>query len=112
VPAVVGTTLHLTALVDGRLTSTYDPATHQLVITGQALARRTGALWLALPEGFTAAPEHAQQAQLGQQAQDARPARDPRDSIIKRITRWEDGLILEVKVEGAWRLTIPCHSGA
>lgn len=108
-PAVVGTTLHLTALVDGRITSTYDPATQQLVIAGQALARRRGALWLALPEGFTAAPEHAQQAQQGQDSPDPRASRDARDSMIKRITRWEEGLILEVKVEGAWRLTIPCH---
>jgi alpha-galactosidase len=120
-PAVVGTTLHLTALVDGRITSSYDPATCQLVIAGHKLARRRGELWLALPEGFTAAPERAWQAR---EAADSRKSPDSRDSLhswdprdsgepmIKRVTRWEHGLILEVKVEGAWRLVIPCQPAA
>jgi alpha-galactosidase len=112
-PAVVGTTLHLTALVDGRITSSYDPATRQLVIEGQGLARRRGELWIALPEGFTAAPEQARQqgqtAQDVQKAQEARDLREPGPSLIRRVTHWEQGLILEVKVEGAWRLAIPCQ---
>jgi alpha-galactosidase len=87
-PAVVGTTLHLTALVDGRITARYDAVARALVITGQGLARRRGELWIALPEGFTAAPA---------------------DPMIKRVTRWEHGLVLEVRVEGAWRLAIPCQ---
>jgi hypothetical protein len=109
---VVGTTLHLTALVDGRITSSYDPATRQLVIEGQGLARRRGELWLALPEGFTAAPEQARQGLTGQQqGLTAQEAQDVAPSLIKRVTRWEQGLILEVKVEGAWRLAIPCQPG-
>jgi alpha-galactosidase len=104
-PAVVGTTLHLTALVDGRINASYDPATRQLVIEGQGLARRRGELWLALPEGFTAAPQQAWQAQQGPDSPDSGT------SMIKRVTRWEQGLILEIKVEGAWRLAIPCQPG-
>lgn len=109
-PALVGTTLHLTALVDGRITSSYDPVTHELVIEGRGLARRLGELWLTLPEGFTAEPRLAPD-----QPDPAAPDRDARETghaTVKRVTRWEQGEILEVKVEGAWRLVIPCRPGA
>jgi alpha-galactosidase len=87
-PALVGTTLHLTALVDGRIASRYDRAAGQLVITGQLLARRRGELWIALPEGFTAVTD---------------------DPMIRRVTRWAEGLVIEVKTEADWRLAIPCQ---
>ena len=87
-PALVGTTLHLTALVDGRIASRYDRAAGQLVITGQLLARRRGELWIALPEGFQAVTDHP---------------------MIRRVTRWAEGLVVEVKAEADWRLVIPCQ---
>ncbi|ACY14533.1 glycoside hydrolase family 36 protein [Haliangium ochraceum] len=76
VPALVGTDLHLTALADGRIRSRYDAAERVLIINAEPLARRHGALWLALPEGYEAHPS------------------DPR---IKRVSTWEQGLVLEVK---------------
>ncbi|HWN66783.1 MAG TPA: hypothetical protein VNM90_04035, partial [Haliangium sp.] len=65
----------------------------------------------ALPEGFTAAPQQAQPAQQAAPGHEAAEAHDPGHATIKRVTSWEQGLILEIKVEGAWRLAIPCQPG-
>jgi alpha-galactosidase len=87
-PTLVGTTLHLTALVDGRIAARYDRARGELVITGQLLARRRGELWIALPEGVTAVTDHP---------------------MIRRVTRWDEGLVVEVKTESDWHLVLPCR---
>lgn len=87
-PTLVGTSLHLTALVDGRLSASYDPAAGELVIRGGALARRRGTLWIALPEGFTVEPD---------------------DPMVKRVTAWEDGVIIDVQTRSTWTLRVPCR---
>lgn len=86
-PSLVGTSLHLTALVDGRLWASYDPAAGELVIHGVDLARRRGTMWIALPEGFTIEAD---------------------DPMVRRVTAWEGGVIIDVQTQGSWSLRIPC----
>lgn len=46
-PTLVGTTLHLTALLDGRIRDRYDAARQVLLVEGEGTARGRGELWVA-----------------------------------------------------------------
>jgi len=48
-PAVIGSSLHLMALIDGRLEDSFDPHNAELVIRGRDMARDHGSLWIAIP---------------------------------------------------------------
>ncbi len=51
-PHLVGTNLHLTALVDGRVRESFDRAAGILRIQARDIARSSGQIWLRLPPGF------------------------------------------------------------
>ena len=51
-PEVIGTTFHLTALVDERIESSFYPDSGILRVSGRDLSRRGGRLWLFVPAGY------------------------------------------------------------
>ena len=81
VPHLAGTTLHLLALVDGRLRATYHPGEQpHLEIRGERMARRHGRIWLALPPGCAI-------------------RRLP--SALRVVGTWQQGVLLDLQV-AAW----------
>ncbi|MBW1710133.1 MAG: alpha-galactosidase [Deltaproteobacteria bacterium] len=83
IPAVVGTSLHLAALVDGRIKAEYDDATKLLIITGRDLSRRTGKLWIKVPPGL-------------------KVHQNTLDDKTVEINSWEDGLCLSLDTPAPW----------
>lgn len=82
-PRLVGTSAHLTAPVDGRLTDTWGGGALTLACAlSLDVAPR---LWIALPAGF---------------AMDALP------EGLRLVARWEEGVVLEGPVGAPWRRTL------
>jgi alpha-galactosidase len=86
-PVLVGTTLHLAALVDGRIDDTFEPASGVLRLTAREIARRQGTLWIAVPECF----------ELDRQALPPQAG---------RIEAWEHGITLGVELSAPWALEL------
>jgi hypothetical protein len=86
-PAVIGTSLHLMSLVDGRVEDRFDPDSAELVVRGRDLARTRGSLWLAVPPGLS--------LDRGAMPREVAPA-----------TRWAEGLRLVVRAAPPWEIRL------
>jgi alpha-galactosidase len=96
VPHLVGTTLHLVALVDGRIAEDFDEAAGLLVVRGPRLARKEGSVWVRVPEGWK-----LEATQL--------------DETVSVADRWSGGVVLSVALrpgdDGGWQVEVPFARG-
>jgi len=95
-PHLVGTTLHLVALADGRITEDFDAATGRLVVGGPRLACGEGSFWVRVPEGWKL--EHS-----------------GLDEAVSVVDRWADGVVLSVTLrpgdDDGWQVEVPFARG-
>ncbi|NQU26756.1 MAG: hypothetical protein HQ528_00560, partial [Candidatus Marinimicrobia bacterium] len=86
-PQVVGTTLHLTALADERLSQKFDGDKNLLFIKNEKLARATGKIWISVPTGYV---------YFGAEL----------DGQIQTIESWEQGIVIAIDQSAPWQLTV------
>ncbi|WP_428267238.1 glycoside hydrolase family 36 protein [Haliangium sp.] len=114
-PTLIGTSLHLTAVVDGLIRAHYDPERGLLELAGQGLARRRGRLWIALPPGVNAHPIAAAEPPTTPadpaSAAAHGPTSNPASSAatVRSLTPWPGGVIVELETEPAWHLALSCR---
>lgn len=51
-PTLIGSSIHLMALLDGRIDGQFDEKSGELLIEGRGVSRRRGSLWIAVPPEF------------------------------------------------------------
>ena len=85
-PQLVGTDLHLTAPVDGRLSDSFDPVSGSLSLRSAPLPAHRGELWLTVPAGW----------RLG----------EGRPPEIVGERRWEHGVVLLVDAPSPWEFNL------
>lgn len=87
VPAVIGSSLHLMALVDGRIEGRFEAERGELVIRGRDLAREHGSLWVAVPAGW-----ELDRGEL--------PAE------VSEAARWAEGMRLMLRAKAPWEVRL------
>lgn len=86
-PAVIGSSLHLMALVDGRIAGRFEAERGELVVRGRELAREHGSLWVAMPAGW-------------ELDRGALPAE------VSEATRWAEGVRVVMRAKAPWELRL------
>lgn len=86
-PALIGSSIHLSALVDGRIDDQFDEKSCEYVIRGRELARKSGSLWIWVPPSFVLEGHEL-----------------PAGVVDARL--WEGGLRLWVKAAAPWEIRL------
>ncbi|MCF7797917.1 MAG: alpha-galactosidase [Lentisphaeria bacterium] len=86
-PRIVGTTFHLTGLLEGRLRSDFHPRQGRLILRGERLAAFDGKICLEFPPNLLLEEE-----------------RLPRE--VLHIEKWPRGYVLTVEAKAPWTVTL------
>ncbi|MFW6369088.1 MAG: glycoside hydrolase family 36 protein [Myxococcota bacterium] len=87
-PQLVGSSFHLTALLDGRIQASWDEKERALSISGRDMARRDGRIWLRAGGGY-----------------DLKQSKLP--ALVEEVETWSRGWALRLSTPATWSLKIP-----